>query len=300
MKVDRYKVFMVPFKDLNDIAQEAQNLLVSGTLPAVNGRKNDLYTSMKILLAPVVQIKHFYEGHPRAYNAWPMVCHSPYQDGKVVIYSPVGYDGKFYVPPNGELVEGKKLENLEAGLFAGGWSDPAYIFIPKDVGTDLPVDYSPETSIHCLLNSGIQQPDRRYIFFKEREGSGIFDVLAEDGSLVQTFNNEGLVIETQLSEELAQSDWIDKVLGTNLGKPIINHHIGLTALAYRCDDVEAAAGFCPESFEPMSAAEYQWLEADRADIQLGIIPPPNPHRFGNKLSAPKAFSALPSYDMGSK
>lgn len=131
MLMDRHKVFLISYRDFNDIAQEAQNLLVSGTLPVVNGRKNDLYTSMQILLAPVVQIKHFYEGHPRAYNAWPMVCHSPYQDGRIVMYSPIGYDGKYYTPPHGELVEGDKLKNLESGLFAGGWSDPAYIFIPR-------------------------------------------------------------------------------------------------------------------------------------------------------------------------
>ncbi|MFA7275842.1 MAG: hypothetical protein WC043_03455 [Pseudobdellovibrionaceae bacterium] len=235
----------------------------------------DIQESYRALGAasPVVRIKHYDEGIPRAYAALPMVCLHPFHDDQFYMYAPVGYNGTVFHPEGAIELSEQEAETVGQGLFAGGWSDPAYLMAPQDWGVVLPADYNTATSFHYTINSGIQTPDRRYVFLKPAADEKIISLYDDKSQLIGLFNKAGGKVDLTFS-----TYWIDGSLKTDLERPIIRDFPIGAVLVYRSDKPEDFT-FCPAGFERMSAADFQWMDADMGDINLGIRPPPRPSIF---------------------
>lgn len=243
-------------------------------------------------LSPVIRIRHYDEGYPRAYLSRPMVCAHPFHNDQFYMYAPVGYNGDIFKPADAIELNEEDAEKIGQGLFAGGWCDPAYLLVSQDSGTAIPSDYDPETSFHYTLNTGIQQPDRKYVFFKPIKDSPTSSLLDKDGQLVTLFNDTNTLPNIDLSAPAAAIDWIDKCLKPDLTKPIIRNFEQGPVLVYRCDDPSNFT-FCPEGFEQMSPAEFQWMDAHNSDINLHIVPPPHPSTAAPKQLREDSCNPLP-------
>lgn len=273
--------------NLYQIDRATINLLKTEIGRLIFGEQNrkpspmDLMPFVSEVMPPVTIINHFHRGEPRAYKAWPTICRDPIKEDRFYVFSPVGYDGQTYMPHKGTLLIGRNEENINGLLFAGGHSDPEYVFLPKDEGTALPEDYDPETSIHSMLNAGIQSPQSTYIFFKSVKGRDISELLPAESSRQRQFNLNGKPLMLDLPHSLAEENQVDRCLGASMTVPIVRNFGSMFVLAYRCDNPDQPIDFCPEGFEPMSSAEFQWMAADEQDSIIGIKLPPVPASLKN-------------------
>lgn len=281
MKQKSHNLYQISTATLLDIKDRIRTAFNRET--AEHPGKIDLMPIVSQVMKPVITINHFHDGEPRAYKAWPTICRNPIKDDIYYVFSPVGYDGSTYMPHQGVLLIGKKEHNINGLLFAGGHTDPEYIFMPNDEGTALPADYDQDTSIHSIVNAGIQRPDTTYIFFKSTNPADLNELLLTEYSRIRTFNLNGRALNLDLPTALAKENQIDKCLGGSITAPIIRNFGPVLALAYRCDNPHQPIDFCPEGFERISAAEYQWYAADEHDSLVGIKLPQAPSSLSSKF-----------------
>lgn len=282
MNQKHHHLYQIDLKTINRLKDELGRIAFGehGRKPT----KIELMPLVSQVMPPVTIVNHFYSGEPRAYKAWPTICRNPVNEDCFYVFSPIGYNNQSYMPPQGTPLFGKKEENVNGLLFAGGHTDPEYVFLPYDEGVPLPDDYDPDTSIHCLVNAGIQTPDTKYIFFKSIDGRTINELIPAEDSRIKQFNINGKPLILDLPQPLAEENMIDRCLrGGDLTTPIVRNFGNLIALAYRCDKPEEPVDFCPEGFEPMTSAEFQWMAADEHDIIMGIKLPPIPDTLKNLI-----------------
>ncbi len=107
------------------------------------------------LSSPVVQVKNDVQSHPRAYSHTPKIFVTQFKPrgapdnsdkGKhdLYMYCPVGYNGEHFTPDDARLIDDPKEEQVIGNmLFAGGHTQPAELYSPKQHGVETPQDYQP-------------------------------------------------------------------------------------------------------------------------------------------------------------
>jgi hypothetical protein len=203
------------------------------------------------LESPVVCVDHYLNGLPRAYKSFPQTRIHPHKDGVFFMYSPIGYNGDYFVPKGATPATPGEIAAL-------AHSEPeSVIAFSSDIGTDIPADYDPAASNHRWINNGIVQPDRNYAFFEPHEHWRVL-FTERNGRITQCFNLQRQPIALDLP---------------SLDDPIIRMLPSGVTLAYPCEHADIGT-LCPKDFKPMSAAKYQWLVANFEDAQRGASLPP--------------------------
>jgi len=72
-----------------------------------------------------------------------------------------------------------------------------------------------------------------------------------------------------------KQDKIESMLGINGVVPQAVDLGGKTILIYNTAS-KAKSSFCPKGATPLPTEAYQWLQSDKGDINMGVVPPPMP------------------------
>lgn len=108
------------------------------------------------LLHPVTQVDAQDGAHPRAYQVYPEIFHTSAKAALYLIYCPVGYDGKHFVPADAVECTENDLTGSEMGhSFYKGmyWISEAPVLDPGSAGVALPADFDPATA-HTVPANG--------------------------------------------------------------------------------------------------------------------------------------------------
>lgn len=84
----------------------------------------------------------------------------------------------------------------------------------------------------------------------------------------------------------------DSMLGVNGVVPRVHQLEGRTILVYNADDA-ARETFCPPGAIPLPTAAFKWLNADAADRNLGVTPPPMPPEIADIIAGAPVPAAKP-------
>lgn len=237
LRVERYKLF--------EIDDAAYGRLV---MKLANDLKNPFAEST------VVQVRHYHEGHPRAYVERPLVCMNPYNRNAWYVLSPVGYDDSCFVPEEGKLIE-KNAKLIMGDLMGQGALMSEGSVAYKPMGTSLPDDYNPATSLHHSVNNGTHRPDHQCAcFFLDRKALDESALLsygfqdAAGGASIRSLSYEG-------------QEFILCCSGMNSRRPA--------------------------AYIPVDIALFLWIEADLNDAELRISPPPRPEKLSFSIKTPE-------------
>ncbi|PZP53893.1 MAG: hypothetical protein DI586_10530 [Micavibrio aeruginosavorus] len=144
-----------------------------------------------------------------------------------------------------------------------------------------------------LTGSQVSVPEHPYFYMKKAEFGGYEIVPREDTVEGSVFSDLLLSVppmpylseyEELISDFIYEPTDIERMIGVDGRVPQLIEIGGLQFISYNSDE-RVVSDYCPPGAKPVSSELYNWLQRDRSDFNMKIMPPPMPDQLAQEYAA---------------